>query len=169
MLKQKLKFVTLVLGCAVLFQSCGAPNDSSEVKDDWWNLRNPEKAAIQKCLAKWGNAPFNADSQFRTIRAAVGWTRNERVFVDPTQTSAPELVLVPAIVSVFGTVTYQLQNRNGWYCLSTTVGVRGETRVEIPASAHLADSVNVNVGGNDRHPGFVNVKVDGRVQVIVGN
>ena len=163
-----LHVVVALVGMSLLVQGCGQPKSSSALQDDWWTRRNPERAAIQACLAKWGNAPFQADSSYRTVRAAVGWTRGEKTFVDATQTSSPELILVPAIVSVFGTVTYKLQNPNGWYCLSTAVGVRGETRVEIPASAYLADSVQVNVGGHDQHPGLVNVKVDGQVQVIVG-
>jgi hypothetical protein len=168
MFKQKFQVVVAFLGITLLVQGCGAPKSSSSLQDDWWTRRNPERAAIEKCLAKWGTSPFQANSSYRTVQAAVGWTRGEKIFIDATQTNAPELILVPAIVSVFGTVTYRLQNPNGWYCLSTSVGVRGETRVEIPASAHLADSVQVNVGGQDQHPGMVNVKVDGSVQVIVG-
>jgi hypothetical protein len=98
-------------------------------------------AAIQACLANWGEHPFDTHNpKFRILGSQV------KVFgiggnINETQkTDTPELVLIKSNVSVMTKSRMNLLNPNGWYCLQGKVNVMAKSIITIDCQAHLATS-----------------------------
>jgi hypothetical protein len=147
-------------------------NDKNKSQDDIIDSSIKDKGdadAIKKCLAKWGNHPFNENdfSEYRKISASVQVLGIGNPIIDKEVTPAPKLIVVSAAVNVLGEATYDLLNPNGWYCLKVDVNVKSKTNINLACKAKIADSkVNVNVLGNADAAGAVGVHVMSDVKVI---
>ncbi len=114
-------------------------------------LSSPKRAAIDACLAAWGEHPFTTDDskRFRVVESSVRVMGFGNELVDHDQTSYPQLILIEPTVSVMTKTTYTLQNDNGWYCFDTTVTVLGKGVVQLACDAHMADArAGVSVVGD---------------------
>jgi len=129
-----------------------------------------EKKAIASCNKSWGDKAIKNFSQVRKIYAAVSVNGNGVTLQDTAQTSEPMLTIVYAGVNVGGDSTWRLENRNGWYCIMTSVNVGTNLTVRLARNAKLADSrISVNVGSNvasDFGAIGVHVGSDVKVQLI---
>lgn len=124
--------------------------------------------ALHKCLAQWKNNPFKGTvDNYQRIYASVSVGGIGNVINDTESTAEPYLILVDAGVNVGGTPTYNLLNKNGYYCMKVNVNVLTSLNVNLHCNARLSDSrVNVNVGStqNDQ-TSAVGVHVLSNVQV----
>ncbi len=105
--------------------------------------------ALHHCLAAWPNNPFLGTGRvdhFKEIYAAVSVLSSGAAINDTENTPFPELILVDAGVNVLGSPTYNLLNKNGYYCMRVNVNVMTNLGVNLHCNARLADSkVDVNV------------------------
>ena len=122
--------------------------------------------AIAHCLTSWGaNQPFGANKTTAdaTLDVSVKVGNIGAPINDTTVTAQPTLVLIPTVVSVGGTSTYNLLNPNGWYCLVADVQIGGSAKINIKSGAHLSkNGVDVLVGRTNPSGGaggVVNVNV----------
>jgi hypothetical protein len=106
--------------------------------------------ALRKCMSKWGKLPFDKTiTNFRKIYASVTVGGYGNAINDKQTTADPELVLIYAGVNVGGAPTWNLQNKNGYYCMVANVNVDTDFTINLACDARLADSkINVNVGSN---------------------
>ncbi|MCX6110823.1 MAG: hypothetical protein NTZ90_14610 [Proteobacteria bacterium] len=106
--------------------------------------------AIAHCLAGWGaNNPFgpNKTTADAILDVSVKVGNIGAPINDTTVTAQPTLILIPTVVSVGGTTTYNLLNPNGWYCLIADVQIGGNAKINIKSGAHLSkNGVDVLVG-----------------------
>lgn len=104
--------------------------------------------ALHKCLAKWKNHPFKGTvDNYERISASVTVGGFGNAVNDAESTDEPFLVLIDAGVNVLGAPTYNLMNKNGYYCMKVNVNVATSLTVNLHCNARLADQkVNVNVG-----------------------
>ena len=112
--------------------------------------------ALHHCLAAWPNNPFVGTGKvdhFKEIYASVSVLSSGAAINDTESTPFPELILVDAGVNVLGSPTYNLLNKNGYYCMRVNVNVITKLGVNLHCNARLADSkVDVNVA--KRHDGW---------------
>lgn len=105
--------------------------------------------ALHKCLAKWQDNPFTGTTvkNYRKISASVSVGGFGNLINDNENTAQPFLTLIEAGVNVLGSPTYNLMNRNGYYCIKVNVNVSTNLSINLHCNARLADQkVNVNVG-----------------------
>lgn len=125
--------------------------------------------ALHKCLAKWQDNPFKGTTvtNYRKISASVSIGGIGNLINDNENTAQPFLTLVEAGVNVFGSPTYNLMNRNGYYCIKVNVNVSTNLSINLHCNARLADQkVNVNVGSTQNDTtSAVGVHVLSNVQV----
>lgn len=124
--------------------------------------------ALYKCLAAWKNHPFSGTvMNYKKIRASVSVGGMGNLINDNENTDQPYLILVDAAVNVLGSPTYNLMNRNGYYCMKVNVNVQTSLNINLHCNARLADQkVNVNVGSNQNSStSVVGVHVLSNVQV----
>jgi len=129
--------------------------------------------ALHRCLAAWPNNPFLGTGKvehFKEIYASVSVLSSGAAINDTENTPFPELILVDAGVNVFGSPTYNLLNKNGYYCIRVNVNVITKLGVNLHCNARLADSkvdVNVLSTQNDTTAGVgVNVLSDVKVTTV---
>lgn len=124
--------------------------------------------ALHKCLSQWRNNPFKGTVyNYQRIYASVSVGGVGNVINDNESTDEPFLILVDAGVNVGGAPTYNLMNKNGYYCLKVNVNVLTNLNVNLHCNARLADQrVNVNVGSTQNDTtSAVGVHVLSNVQV----
>jgi hypothetical protein len=124
--------------------------------------------ALHKCLSQWRNHPFRGTVyNYDRIHASVSVGGFGNVINDNESTEEPYLILVDAGVNVGGAPTYNLLNKNGYYCLKVNVNVLTNLNVNLHCNARLADQrVNVNVGSTQNDTtSAVGVHVLSNVQV----
>lgn len=132
------------------------------------NNLSADDQAINKCLDKFGNHPFNSQQlhNYRRIAASVQVLGIGNGVVDDQPTKEPALILISVAVNVLGTANYKLLNPNGWYCLKVGVNVQATTNIDLQCKAHLADSkVDVSVLSNSAPAGQVGVHVLSTVNI----
>lgn len=126
--------------------TAGEPVDQAAYKKEY-GTRTPspsQGAALNRCLAAWGDHPFGDDIskvEARIVPAQVrvmGFGGIEPK--DLLATSYPQLVLIETSVSAATRTTYELQNPNGWYCFHTATTVLGQNRINLACGAKLANS-----------------------------
>ncbi|MCX6108628.1 MAG: hypothetical protein NTZ90_03355 [Proteobacteria bacterium] len=129
--------------------------------------------ALHRCLAAWPNNPFLGTAKvehFKEIYASVSVLSSGAAINDTENTPFPELILVDAGVNVLGSPTYNLLNKNGYYCIRVNVNVITKLGVNLHCNARLADSkvdVNVLSTQNDTTAGVgVNVLSDVKVTTV---
>jgi hypothetical protein len=131
---------------------------------------NEDDLAINKCLEKFGNHPFdrNQVTNYRKIHAAISVLGVGTSINDTRATDSPELVLISASINILGSQTYKLLNPNAYYCLKVNVNVKAKTIIELACQAKLADNkVNVNALSNTSPPtAKVDVNVLSDVEVV---
>ena len=99
--------------------------------------------AIAHCLASWGaNNPFgpNKTTADATLDVSVKVGNISAPINDITVTAQPRLVLIPAVGSIAGIMTYNLLNPNGWYCLMADVHIGSSAWINIKSGAHLSEN-----------------------------
>jgi len=103
--------------------------------------------ALHKCLASWKDNPFTGTvSDYRKITAAVTVGGFGNAINDTENTDKPFLTLIDAGVNVLGAPTYNLLNKNGYYCMKVNVNVLTDLTVNLHCNARLADArVDINV------------------------
>jgi len=124
--------------------------------------------ALHKCLAKWNGHPFSGTvNNYRKISASVSVGGFGNLINDNESTTQPFLTLVEAGVNVLGSPTYNLMNRNGYYCIKVNVNVSTNLNINLHCNARLADQkVNVNVGSTQNDTtSAVGVHVLSNVQI----
>jgi hypothetical protein len=125
--------------------------------------------ALHKCLSKWRNNPFNGKTvnNFHRISASVTVGGYGNAVNDTENTEEPYLILIDAGVNVGGAPTYQLMNKNGYYCMNVNVNVQTNFTINLHCNARLADTkVNVNVGSTQNDStSAVGVHVLSNVQI----
>jgi len=129
--------------------------------------------ALHRCLAAWPGNPFMGTTpvaHFKEIFAAVSVMSNGAAINDTENTPFPMLILIDAGVNVFGTPSYNLLNKNGYYCMRVNVNVLTDLAVNLHCNARLADpkvDVNVLSTKNDSTAGVgVNVLSDVKVTAV---
>ena len=126
------------------------------------------RSGVKKCLAAWGaGTPFTEASPYRNLGVAVSVLGFGSTLDDSDTTEKPELVVIPASVSVLTITKYRLLNPNGWYCMVADVSVGAIINVDLNQKAHLADSradVRVLAVGSNG-PAMVDVHVISSVKV----
>jgi hypothetical protein len=98
--------------------------------------------SIDACLKAWGDHPFGAKPEFKTLNVSVKVFGFGRDTADTEPTSAPSLVLLAPSVNVLGNSRIKLLNPNGWYCLRTNVNVGGGMTLEMHCKANLASAAD---------------------------
>ncbi|MCX6106969.1 MAG: hypothetical protein NTY08_14180 [Proteobacteria bacterium] len=130
--------------------------------------RKKLRSGVKKCLAAWGaGTPFTESSPYRNLGVAVSVLGFGSSLNDSEATDKPELVVIPASVSVLTITKYRLLNPNGWYCMVADVSVGAIINVDLNKNAHLADSradVRVLAVGSNG-PAMVDVHVISSVKV----
>jgi hypothetical protein len=124
--------------------------------------------ALHKCLAKWNGNPFTGTVRnYRKISASVSVGGFGNLINDNESTAQPFLTLVEAGVNVLGSPTYNLMNKNGYYCIKVNVNVSTNLNINLHCNARLADQkVNVNVGSTQNDStSAVGVHVLSNVQI----
>lgn len=124
--------------------------------------------ALHNCLAQWKNNPFTGTvNNYKKINASVSVLGVGNAINDTIDTAQPFLVLIDAGVNVLGTPTYNLMNKNGYYCMKVNVNVLTDFNINLHCNARLADQrVNVNVGSTQNDTtSAVGVHVLSNVQV----
>ena len=126
------------------------------------------RSGVKKCLAAWGaGTPFTEASPYRNLGVAVSVLGFGSSLDDSEATDKPELVVIPASVSVLTITKYRLLNPNGWYCMVADVSVGAIINVDLNKNARLADSradVRVLSAGSNG-PAMVDVHVISSVKV----
>jgi len=129
--------------------------------------------ALHRCLAAWPHNPFMGTApvtHFKKIFAAVSVMSNGAAINDTENTPFPMLILVDAGVNVLGTPSYNLLNKNGYYCMRVNVNVLTDLAVNLHCNARLADpkvAVNVLSTQNDSTAGVgVNVLSNVKVNTV---
>ena len=126
------------------------------------------RRGVKKCLAAWGaGTPFTEASPYRNLGVAVSVLGFGSTLEDREATDKPELVVIPASVSVLTITKYRLLNPNGWYCMVADVSVGAIINVDLNKNARLADSradVRVLSAGSNG-PAMVDVHVISSVKV----
>lgn len=124
----------------------GEPVDKAAY-DKEYGLRKPspsQGAALNRCLAAWGDHPFGDDISNAEVRIVPAQVRVMGFGgIEPSDTLAtnyPQLVLIETSVSAATRTTYELQNPNGWYCFHTATTVLGQNRINLACGAKLANS-----------------------------
>jgi hypothetical protein len=123
----------------------GTPTDP----DDYIipGVEGDDLVAVKRCLAKWDQVPFpkTINNVRKIVAVSVGGFGNP--VNDVADTAGPMLNLIYAGVNVGGTPTYNMLNKNGWYCMLVNVNVQTQLNINLHCNARLADSlVDVNVG-----------------------
>ncbi len=124
--------------------------------------------ALHKCLAKWNGHPFKGTvGNYKKISASVSVGGFGNLINDNENTDQPFLTLVEAGVNVLGSPTYNLMNKNGYYCIKVNVNVSTNLSINLHCNARLADQkVNVNVGSTQNNTtSVVGVHVLSTVQI----
>jgi hypothetical protein len=137
----------------------GADNNTNPGNDTNSGTTTPNKPAIpgasegdldalHKCLAKWNGNPFTGTVRnYKKISASVSVGGFGNLINDNESTAQPFLTLIDAGVNVLGSPTYNLMNKNGYYCIKVNVNVSTSLSINLHCNARLADQkVNVNVG-----------------------
>ena len=95
-------------------------------------------SAIAACLKAWGEHPFGANPQFKTLGMSFKLFGLGSSPADTERTDAPSLVLIEPSFNLAGESTVALLNPNGWYCMRTTVSVLGVETIRAHCKARLA-------------------------------
>lgn len=126
--------------------TAGEPVDQAAYKKEY-GTRTPapaQTAALNRCLAAWGDHPFGDDISSAEVRIVPAQVRVMGFGgIEPKDllaTDYPQLVLIETSVSAATRTTYELQNPNGWYCFHTATTVLGQNRINLACGAKLANS-----------------------------
>lgn len=107
-------------------------------------------SSIAACLKAWGDHPFGATPQFKTVGTSFKLFGIGGEIGDTQPTNAPSLVLINPSFNLMGGSSIELLNPNGWYCLRTTVSVMGRVSIRAHCKAQLAaTSAGSTVLGNN--------------------
>lgn len=110
--------------------------------------------ALQTCLRKWKDHPFQVDGKsiadYRTIGSSVKvlWIGEDPA--DERKTEKPELILVKPTVGVLSERRLSLMNPNGWYCLKANVTILAKSEITVACKASIesgSDNVTVAASG----------------------
>lgn len=118
----------------------------------------PESDAIRKCVNLWGTVPFKVVKPEnvkvmnvnigiggglfgdKSPLSAIGNALNFGSTKDLESTTDPRLIIIPLSVNIGGSVTFELMNPNGWYCMKTAVGAKSNLNIKLNCTAKLAQS-----------------------------
>jgi hypothetical protein len=99
-------------------------------------------SAVAACLKAWGEHPFGAQPQYKSLSASVSVFGLGSLAGDAQPTSAPALVVISPSLNLMGASNMQLLNPNGWYCLETPVSILGGMTIRAHCKAKLAATSN---------------------------
>ena len=92
---------------------------------------NAQTAAVKACLDAFGDHPFSANPEYRSLSTGVKVFGIGQDTVDDTPTKDPEFVYVTTSVNVMGGTDISLLNPNGWYCMRSNVNVMGGVTIKL--------------------------------------
>jgi len=116
---------------------------------------------IAACLKAWGDHPFGAAPQFKTLGTSVRVFGIGSAATDKESTSAPSLILIEPSINLMGGSTIELLNPNGWYCMRTTLSIMGTLNIRAHCKARLAatSAGSTAVGNNVENRYFKDLAV----------
>jgi hypothetical protein len=127
-----------------------------------------ELEALTKCLNSFSANPFPAKiTNFKKMTAQIVIGGSATPIDDQQSTPEPQLILIGAAANYGANVTYNMLNRNGYYCMTLNVNVKTFLTINLHCHAQVADSavaVQVNSTSNGS-PSTVGVHVNSLVKV----
>jgi hypothetical protein len=95
------------------------------------SVTGAQTAVVKACLDAFGDHPFSANPEYRSLSTGVTVFGIGQDTVDDRPTKDPEFVYVTTSVNVMGGNEINLLNPNGWYCMRSNVNVMGGVTIKL--------------------------------------